>query len=76
MLNANRILQRVWKAHIYDITLLLRSSVKGFMKRVTLDLGVKWWFSTRGSFAPRVPLAVSRDVFDCHTWDGGNATGI
>lgn len=61
----------MWKAHVYIITLLLRSSEKGFLRRVALDLGVEQWFSTRGYFAPRGHLAVSGDTFDWHTWDGG-----
>lgn len=66
----------MWKAHIYDSTLLLRSSEKRFLKSIALDLGVEQGFSTRGSFAPRGHLAVSGDIFDWHTWDGGNVTGI
>ena len=40
VLNADRILQSVWKAYICDTTLLLSSSGKGFTKSEILDPGL------------------------------------
>lgn len=40
------------------------------------DFSVDKWFSARVGFAAREHLAVSRDMFGCHSWERGGPTGI